>query len=189
MLRPFLMALPIFAAAMVQAADVPPAMTGYIDSDVMPWVNDAQIVSAINAQNAQSSGLSQDDIIAQDNAWRAQVGTAESPMIDQVLSAPLSAFLNEHVTASQGRITEVFVMDNRGLNVASSAVTSDYWQGDEAKFQKSFEMGPGSVFVDDIELDESTQTYQGQVSIAITDPATGKAIGAITVGLDAGAFF
>lgn len=189
MLRSFLTAVPFVAATMAQAADVPPAMTGFIDSDLIPWVNDAQIVSAIKAQNVRTAGLSQDDIIARDTVWRAEVGAAETPLIDQVLSAPLSAFLNEQVTASQGRITEVFVMDSRGLNVASSAVTSDYWQGDEAKFQKSFEMGPGAIFVDEIELDESTQTYQGQVSIAITDPASGQVIGAITIGLDAGAFF
>lgn len=189
MLRSFCTALPMALASMAQAADVPPAMTAFIDASVIPWVNEAQIVSAINAQNIQTAGLSQDEIIARDDTWRAEVGAADTPLIDQVLSSPLSAFLKNQVTASQGRITEVFVMDSRGLNVAASAVTSDYWQGDEAKFQKSFEIGAGAMFVDEVELDESTQTYQGQVSIAITDPASGKVIGAITVGLDAGAFF
>jgi hypothetical protein len=45
-------------------------------------------------------------------------------------------------------ITEMFVMDAKGLNVGQSDVTSDYWQGDEAKWQKTYGAGPGVVFVD-----------------------------------------
>ena len=35
--------------------------------------------------------------------------------------------------------------DNKGLNVGQSDVTSDYWQGDEAKWKKSYKMGAGAV--------------------------------------------
>ncbi|MFT5895664.1 MAG: hypothetical protein ACI8VW_002539 [bacterium] len=34
-------------------------------------------------------------------------------------------------------------------------------------------------------MDESTQRFQTQVSIAITDPNTGKNIGSVTIGVDA----
>jgi uncharacterized phage infection (PIP) family protein YhgE len=37
------------------------------------------------------------------------------------------------------------VKDNKGLNVGQSDVTSDYWQGDEAKWKKSYKMGAGAV--------------------------------------------
>jgi hypothetical protein len=36
-----------------------------------------------------------------------------------------------------------------------------------------------------VEQDESTQKFEVQTSMTVVDPATGKAIGAITVGLDA----
>jgi hypothetical protein len=75
-------------------------------------------------------------------------------------------------------------MDNKGLNVAQSDVTSDYWQGDEAKWKKSFLAGPDGLFIDEVEFDESTQTYQAQVSVSIADPDSGEAIGAITVGVN-----
>lgn len=189
MLRASLIALPFMLSSPLVAADTPPAMTSYIEAEVMTWINDAQIIAGITAQNAATSDLSQDEIITRDNAWRGEVGSANTPMINGVLNSPLSVFLREHVERSDGRLTEVFVMDSRGLNVASSSVTSDYWQGDEAKFQKTYDMGSGAVFVDAIELDESTQTYQGQASFAITDPANGNVIGAITVGLNAEAFF
>ncbi|MEM6941821.1 MAG: hypothetical protein AAF755_13320 [Pseudomonadota bacterium] len=189
MLRSTVSALFLFVASTAQAADVPPAMTDYINNVLKGWVNDPAIVTAINEQNNVTGGLSSDDILAKDLEWRAQVGAATAPLIDNVLNADLSSMLKSQMEGSGGRILEVFVMDGQGLNVASSGVTSDYWQGDEAKFTETFGKGPGSVFVDEVELDESTQAYQGQVSFAITDPATGDVVGAITVGLNASAFF
>jgi hypothetical protein len=189
MFRPTLFALCLLAAPASYAAEVPPAMSQYIQNDLMSWVNDPAIVAAIKAQNIESEGLSPDEILAKDTAWRAEVGTANTPMIDAVLNASVSGFLTEHLEKSNGRIVEVFVMDNKGLNVAASGVTSDYWQGDEAKFTETYPKGSGSIFIDEIELDESTQAYQGQVSFAVTDPGSGEVIGAITVGLNASAFF
>src|SRR3546814_10661759 len=75
-------------------------------------------------------------------------------------------------------------MDDKGLNVGQSDVTSDYWQGDEAKWQKTYSVGPNAIFVDKVDQDESTQKFQTQVSMSVVDPASGKAIGAVTVGLD-----
>ena len=77
-------------------------------------------------------------------------------------------------------ISVIFVMDNQGANVAMTDKTSDYWQGDEAKFKNSF--GKGSVFVDEVEFDDSTQAYLCQVSVPVTDG--GAVIGAITFGID-----
>ena len=49
--------------------------------------------------------------------------------------------------------------------------------------------GPDAVHVSEVEFDESSQTYQMQVSMSVTDPASGAVIGAVTFGLDAQAFF
>jgi hypothetical protein len=56
-------------------------------------------------------------------------------------------------------------------------------QGDEAKWQKSYGAGPGAVFVDEIEFDDSSQAFQSQVSVTIVD-GSGAAIGAITIGVN-----
>ena len=60
--------------------------------------------------------------------------------------------------------------------------TSDYWQGDEAKFKKSYNGGEGAVFIDDVEFDDSTQAYLVQISVPVKDG--GNVIGAITFGID-----
>ncbi len=189
MLRHFAIAVSVVLCGAAQSAEAPPAMIAFVETEVIPWVSSPDIVAAIVAQNADNTGLSDADILSQDERWRGEIGGASTPTIDGVMTHPLSAMLKQKVAASEGRITEAFVMDGLGLNVGSSAVTSDLWQGDEAKFKNSFGKGAGAIFVDEVDFDESTQTYQGQVSIAIADPATGQVIGAITVGLDASAFF
>jgi hypothetical protein len=160
------------------------AARAYVEEHVVPILSDAVVVDAITAQNAKFAGLQQADIDALDAKWRAEVDAADKPMIDETLSSPLSKLLIEQREKSNGAITELFVTDNKGLNVGQSDPTSDYWQGDEAKWQKSFQVGPGTIFVDEVEKDESTQQLQTQVSATISDPKTGAAIGAITIGLN-----
>lgn len=179
----------IVVASFAQAVDAPPAMKAFVESDIMSWAQNAAVVSAVTAQNAETAGSSEAQILEWDGAWRAQVGQADQPLISDVMGRELSAFLAEQVDASGGRITEIFVMDALGLNVAASDVTSDYWQGDEAKFQETYPKGADAMFVDVVEFDESSQTYQGQISFTLMDPATGEPVGAMTVGLNAEAFF
>ena len=177
-----LVALTAFSAA-AQDAHVAP-VTDYIETNVKPWLSDPVLVDAVKAQNAQNANLAQADIDALDKKWRAETEGSSKEMIDGVLGNALSQFLKAKQQEAGGLITEVFVMDNKGLNVGQSDVTSDYWQGDEDKWSKTYGGGPDAVFIDGAEKDESTQMLQSQGSIAIKDPASGEAIGAITVGIN-----
>lgn len=176
-----LLALSLQPAAAEDAHVAP--VTEYMKTSVAPWVSDPVLISAIKAQNAKHAGLSEADVIALDKKWRAEVEAADKPLINATLGNAVSAFLKDKQAASKGAIAEVFVMDNKGLNVGQSDVTSDYWQGDEAKFQKSFGVGKDTLFVDGVEKDESTQALQSQASMTISDE-TGAPIGAITVGVN-----
>ena len=155
-----------------QANEFAPAMQEYLDSEIRNWAMSSQIISAINAQNASTSGYDQSMIDELDLRWRAEVGASDTPTITPVLNGAAAEFLRQRVEAAGGRITEVFIMDAQGLNVAASAVTSDYWQGDEAKFSETYGRGADAYHLGDIEFDESTQTYQGQISLTIVDPST-----------------
>lgn len=170
-------------AAWASDAHVAP-MTDFAKSTVKQWTTNDTVINAVKAQNAKHAGLSQADIDNMDKDWRAQTDAGSKPMIDAVLGNALSGYLRQQQEASQGLVTEVFVMDNRGLNVGQSEVTSDYWQGDEAKWQKTYSAGPDAIFVDEVEMDESTQAFQSQLSMSIVDPASGEVIGAITVGVN-----
>ncbi len=174
----------LFAAAPVAAQEkhVPKAQA-WAEKTLRGWMKDPAVIEAVKAQNAKHAALTPEKIIELDKQWRAETKASAKPLINEVTGNPLSAYLKKKEAESKGLVTEIFVMDNKGLNVGQSDVTSDYWQGDEAKWQKTFSVGPNAVFVDKVEQDESTQKFQTQVSISIVD-AAGAAIGAVTVGLD-----
>ena len=132
-----------------------PAVTEYANANIRPWLSDAAVISAVKAQNEANSGLAQADVDALDKEWRAGVDGGDTTLIDKVLANDLSAFLRDKQMGSNGVITEIFVTDAKGLNVGQSDVTSDYWQGDEAKWQKTYGTGAAdAIFVDDAEKDE-----------------------------------
>jgi hypothetical protein len=162
-------------------------MKTFVESDMRGKLADPMIIAAIKGANAVSTSLTPNDILVLDGQWKAEVGT-DSALIKGVAESPTSDALRALVLASEGKITEVILMDAQGLNVAISDVTSDYWQGDEDKHSLTYRVGPAAFHVSEIEFDESTQTFQAQVSFTVVDPATGMSIGAATIGLNAESF-
>lgn len=156
----------------------------YLQNQLLAKIVVDEVIAAIREQNKMNAGLKQGDIDALDGQWRSEVETGAGALIARVMGSDVSKYLKSIQNGEAGIITELFIMDNRGLNVAQSEVTSDYWQGDESKFQKSFGAGAGAIFVDEVEFDESTQRFQTQGSFTITDPDSGEPIGAVTVGID-----
>ena len=138
---------------------------------------DSLIVKAVKAQNAK--GMSLKSIKEMDEKWKNTAGIAD--FMKALMESECGLYLRR-VQKANPFYAEIFVTDNQGANVCQTDKTSDYWQGDEAKFKNSFSGGKGAVFVDEVEFDDSTQTYVSQVSVPVME--NGKAIGAITFGVD-----
>ncbi|MFC0008178.1 hypothetical protein [Devosia nitrariae] len=151
---------------------------------IRSFATDPMVIEAINAQNAVTGSYDQAKLDSLDTQWRAEISASDTPLISATLGNRLSQYLTDVLRTSGGFYTEIFVMDGKGLNVGQSNVTSDYWQGDEGKWQNTFLVGPDAVDIGDVEMDESTKILQSQVSVSIADPATGQVIGAVTVGVD-----
>ena len=173
-----------FSSGVASANDFAAQLTDALSKQIRPWLSDPVVVEAVKAQNAETAGLSEGDIDALDKQWRAEAKTGSGPLIDKVLGNKLSAFLKEKKASSDGLFAEVFIMDAKGLNVGQSDITSDYMQGDEDKWQKTYPVGPDAVFIDDVEFDDSSGQFQSQVNATVVDPANGQAIGAITIGIN-----
>lgn len=137
------------------------------------------VLNTLTARNARTGKVPQEEIDALDAQWRAERKSDDQPLITAVLASPLSGYLLHIQAGSLGLYSEIFVMDRNGLNAGQSAITSDYWQADEAKFQKTHDAGPDAVFIDDMEFHEDSNTWRQQVNMTISD--AGKAIGAVTV--------
>ena len=188
MMRPTLAALAFATLLSVSAApqaqdEFTAPLTALAASEIAAFAADPVLIDAINAQNAMSSSYDQAKIDELDAQWRAEVGAASRPLIDATLANAASQYLVGVQEESLGKYTEIFAMDAKGLNVGQSAVTSDYWQGDEGKWQNTYLVGDGAIDIGDVEQDESTQTFQSQVSIPVLDE-TGTPIGAITFGVN-----
>ena len=177
-LAALLVAAPAFASPEENARAI-------LDAELDALLQGPVLVESVVAQNGRHEGLTQADIDTLDGRWRAETSAADRPTIAAIANSPLSELLRERVEASNGTISEILVMDAQGLNVATSSVTSDFWQGDENKFTKTFGSGPDAVFLDQVEFDESSQAWTAQISATLADPGTGEAIGAVTIGLDA----
>ena len=145
------------------------------------WLANDIVAMSIEAQNARYAGLDLAAIEALDQQWRAEREVDDQPLIAAKVSNPLSTYLLRIQAGTLGLYTEIFVVDAVGLNVGQSAITSDYWQGDEAKFQETFPNGPQAVFIDEAEWDDERRIWRAQLNLSIADESGARAIGAATV--------
>jgi hypothetical protein len=169
------------SAGTLFAENAPQALIDYVHATLVELGTDPVIVEAVKAENA--TGKTLQEIKNLDEQWKETAGVAD--YMDAMMTSPCGTYLRQ-IQAGSEFYSEIFVMDNQGANVAMTDKTSDYWQGDEAKFLNSFDGGRGSVFIDEVEFDNSTQTYLVQASIPVIDGT--EVIGAITVGIDIDAF-
>ncbi|MBU1168235.1 MAG: PDC sensor domain-containing protein [Proteobacteria bacterium] len=171
------MALILILPSVSFAEKAPKKIVDLAHSTLAAMGSDPVIVDAVKQENAKGKTL--DQVKKTDETWKATAGISDS------MKAIMDSECGKHVRSIQAQkpfYAEIFVMDNLGGNVAMTDKTSDYWQGDEAKFINSFNKGAGAVFIDDVEFDESSQSYLVQVSVPVKDGD--KAIGAITFGID-----
>ena len=172
----------LMMSGMVTAAEkAPQEIIDFTNNELTKISSQAGVVKAIKEQNAQKVSL--DKIKQIDTKWKATAGIDKrmKSIMENSCAKELLAFIDKF-----SFITEAFVMDNQGANVCMSDKTSDYWQGDEAKFQKTFTGGAGSIFIDDVKFDKSSQTYVVQASLPIKEG--NKAIGSITFSIDVDKF-
>ena len=176
----------ILMATCVQAQNVTyrQLIEEFLESNIKSWTQKSIVIDSIKAQNTKHASLTQDDIERLDKQWRAELKSAERPLINKVLATPLSKFLKEIKDDNEGLFSEIFMMDNKGLNVGQSDVTSDYWQGDEDKWQKTFQAGSQALLIGDREFDNSTGKFLIQISLPLVDPASQEVIGAATIGVN-----
>ncbi len=172
--------------SMASAAD--PALEGAVRKAVGPqaqtWLADPAVVAAVKSQNTRNAGIAQAKIDEMDNQWKAaaKAGGA-NPAFDEVSSNAVSKQLKQVVAGSGGKIVEILLMDDHGLNVAQTAGTSDFWQGDEPKWQKVF-TGNSDLYMTDPEKDGKTGAMLTEASVPVLDPAGKQKIGVAMIVLD-----
>jgi hypothetical protein len=154
-----------------------------IEEKVKPLLRHPAVINAVKLQNQRNSKLKQEEILALDAEYLSyRLKGKKTTFVAEILDSELSRKLQKIKRENDGVFTEIFVMDNRGLNVAQSDVTSDFWQGDENKWQRTYLLGPHALYISQIDYDESTGKHQLQVSATVSEH--GLPIGAVTFGVD-----
>jgi hypothetical protein len=168
------------APAPISASIVSPEFVATLRKELQQPVT----ILSVASSNKHHENVQQAEIDKLDEAWKKEAKSDDQPLIAEILSSPLSSYLLYTQAKSAGLFTEIFIMDKFGLNVGQSSVTSDYWQGDEDKFQKTFQVGPEAVFIDEPEYHDETKTWRVQVNLTIVDPESKAAIGAATAEIN-----
>ncbi|MBK1717555.1 cache domain-containing protein [Thiocystis violacea] len=158
------------------AEELPDAVKALVPT-FQQWGTNPVLIQAVREQNAL--GRSLDEIKRLDADWMAASGI--TPLMAAMQDNPPARELRR-LEQTQPYFIELFLMDGQGANVAMTNKTSDYWQGDEDKFTRSFNAGQGGVDMGEIKFDSSAQAYLVQISVPVMDE--GQAIGALTIGID-----
>lgn len=184
-----------------------PAVEKYARDFLAKWDGDAKLIAAIKASTEKTKSYSLDDVNIRDSQWRvAKSGPEKEAKAAETLNELTKVKLDENIKKGQalikearendvskfltaqmesaepkGAVTEIFVMDGWGWNVGQTGGTSDFYQGDEGKWQKTFAGGdPKEVEV--LPIVEEDGIRVAQISLPIKEG--GKNVGAVTIGID-----
>lgn len=174
------LAVPASAQTDIQGYTVDELIDSDFIEETRAWLEVPVVRLTVESRNAEAGGMDQAEIDRLDQQWRAERGTEDQPLITSVLANPLSSYLIRIQANGVGLYSEIFVFDKNGLNAGQSAITSDYWQGDEAKFKKTYGQGADAIFISEPAFKDDTATWRSQLNMTVHD-AAGKAIGAATV--------
>ncbi len=178
--RAIVLALLLVGALAWLARD--PAPDPAIDAFLAAVARDPLVLAAVAAQNAALAGQPEPEIAALDAQWTAEAARGGGPLVDAMLATPASRRLAALVAGS-GVARAAIVMDDRGRNAAVTFATTDYDQGDEAKWRETFAKSPGTRHVGGRERGQFGEAVVCWVSEGLRDPATGAAIGAVSVAV------
>jgi hypothetical protein len=136
--------------------------------------SDAELLRAVLAKNAERE--TEEQLRTRDRQWTTNLA---DPLRRALTQSRCAERLRELVK-DEPLVAEVILMDDHGANVCVSKATSDYWQGDEAKWEKTFREGL-DPFVDAPAFDPSSGVFAVQLSVPVRKE--GARVGALTLTL------
>lgn len=180
------LSIPVFSVPPIQARlqseiladrEIPPSLQQWLINHLLHECTNPVFVKYIELQNAEC--LSLRAILDLDKKWRAS--EVVIPEMRAALTNPVAKEI-KRITSMHEQLQESFVMDNQGALVGVNNITSDYMQGDEPIWKKSYKNGQGAVYVAPEQRDISSRMVVRQISMPIFN-AAGKVVGAVTWGV------
>jgi hypothetical protein len=132
------------------------------------------LVPLVKKLDEQNRAITLDEIMKRDKKWQKAEGMdrlIKSFMTNECAQAIFN-FQQQH-----DEFTEIFITDSRGALIGITNRTSDYYQADEAWWQKTYNGGKGLVYFGEIEYDESSKTEAIGLFVPILNPQSKKVMG------------
>ncbi|TGN40413.1 transporter substrate-binding domain-containing protein [Marinobacter confluentis] len=133
-------------------------------------------------QGPQINSLS--EILNLDAQWQALAPSHYSDMARRVADQDASVAMAQWQKRHETLVTEVMLTNSVGTLVAMSQLTSDFWQGDEPKFERHIRGDTRDIYVSPIRYDASTSRFQVTVSMPIIRKGQWLPAGVLVIGLD-----
>ncbi|NLV25159.1 MAG: hypothetical protein GXY54_10315 [Deltaproteobacteria bacterium] len=165
----------VVCSAMVFAAPAPQKVVDLANTKLAELGKDKIVVKSVRAVNAE--GRTMEEIKKIDEEWIAakKAGTT-IPLMTELMGNNCAKQLKE-MMAAHPFITEIFVTGNMGGNVCQTALTGDFWQGDEAKFKDVFKKG---ILVGEVEQEDGKNISLVSVPVKMGE----LHVGTMHIGVD-----
>ena len=133
-------------------------------------LQDNAILEAVQFANKRDRHITARQIDALDKQWRRPGEELPAKLTDKKCNESLKFFQKTFKA-----FAEIFVTNERGLNVCQTNKTTDYYQADEKWWSQTYKLG--KMRHDPPEFDESAGVFAIPVYLPVRDPASGVVIG------------
>ena len=147
---------------------------------LLDFTTGQELIQLVKRIDNKTKAIPLDEIMARDREW--QNADALTDFIKSYLTNDIGQtifkFQQEH-----DEFTEIFITDSKGTIIGITNRTSDYYQADEAWWQKTYNKGKGLTYFGGIEYDESSKTESIPIYLALMDPQSQQVLGVIKATL------
>jgi hypothetical protein len=141
---------------------------------------DDELIRTLRQINQSRKHYTQSDIDLLQTAWTAQIEDPDNYLV----ANPIAARLREVIADHPGLISQIDVLDSHGISIAQSSSKPEIWFGNDKRWRKTFLAGPNEIYIDDIQFDALSHSLRAWANFSIEDPNSGRAIGAIAIGIN-----
>ncbi len=161
-------------AALTTAIDIDQFVFSHVE-DARAWTLTPTVMETARIGYVQSEELGLPDIPIDELEEMMSSGKSlcSNPTAD--------SYLKNLQANAEGHFGEIFITDAHGYNVASTNLTSDFVQSNEAWWQVAWEKG---VYIGDVEYDASSNIWGSDICWRIDDPDTGQYLGVLKTVLN-----
>jgi hypothetical protein len=151
--------------------------------------DESLVVAAAEASNRLLAPVSEEALAERirdvEQGWN---GIPSASIVSGILSSDAAGRLRRYLELDP-RFLRITVTDARGVTVAATHKTLDYFQADEEFWQAIHAEGRGAVSVTKILYDEVTKSSYVGVGVPIVEESTGRFIGAVDALVDVSSLF